>query len=333
MRGRMARWMCTAAMSIVALACASACGVPDSFRTISDRGASIRNLFDILLIISALVFLLVAVLLVYMLIRFRERPGAAEPSQTEGSRKLEIAWTVAPVLLLTGVFVITARTLIHVHAAPAGDPVRIEVVGHQWWWEFRYPDLGIVTANELHVPVGESLHFEITGADVIHSFWVPRFGWKMDAIPGKTNEMVLTVDRAGTYDGACTEYCGAEHAWMRIRVVAEPRDVFDVWVRGQQQPAGPAQGAAADGQRVFLGNTCQNCHAIRGTPANGAVGPDLTHFGSRATIGAGVVPNTPDNLRDWIRHAGAVKPGVLMPPFNLSDSDLQALVTYLEGLK
>ena len=217
--------------------------------------------------------------------------------------------------------------------AESPSAMRVEVVGHQWWWEYRYPDLNVVTANELHVPVGVPLRLELTSNDVIHSFWAPQFGWKKDAIPGKTNTMPVQVDQPGVYDGTCTEYCGTQHAWMRVRVVAQSTDEFNAWVQQQQQPASSSQDpTAARGQQVFTGSTCVNCHTLRGTTANGQVGPDLTHFGSRSIIGAGVLENTPDNLRQWISNPQAIKPGVLMPGYSsLSDDDLTALVTYLEG--
>jgi cytochrome c oxidase subunit 2 len=218
-----------------------------------------------------------------------------------------------------------------VDAAQPGAP-RLYVIGHQWWWEYAYPDLGVITANELHVPVGVGLAIDLESRDVIHSFFVPHFGLMRDAVPGKTNHLSLSVDRAGTFDGVCTQFCGAQHAWMRQRITAEPRDQFDAWVAQQRQPA---SASGAPGQQVFLQNTCVSCHAIRGLPAPAQVGPDLTHFGSRSTLGAGVLDNTPANLRSWIRNPHSIKPGVLMPAFgaSLSDQDLDALVDYLESLK
>jgi cytochrome c oxidase subunit 2 len=313
------------------LPAASACTVPDSFRTVTDHGGSVRSLFVGLLVISALVFLGVAGLLGYLLVRFRARPGDDEPPQTEGSRRLEIAWTAAPALLLVVVFLFTISTM-RTMSSSAAAPLHIQVTGSQWWWEFRYPDSGAVTANEVHLPAGTPVQLDITSRDVIHSFWVPRIGWKMDAVPGKTNTMNFTPEQVGTYDGACSEYCGAQHAWMRISVVVEPRADFDRWLAAQAQPAATG-GADARGQQIFLDNTCINCHAIRGTVAGGNVGPDLTHIGSRATIGAGIAPRTPENLAAWIGDARSIKPGVLMPPYTFSDDDLRALAAFLNGLK
>ena len=254
-----------------------------------------------------------------------------EPRQVQGNRRLEVIWTVTPALVLAGIFVAVVQTMRSVDAAPP-DAARVRVIGHQWWWEYQYPDRGVVTANELHVPTGVPLRVDLESVDVIHSFWVPQFGLMRDTIPGKLNQMALTIDRPGDYAGACTQYCGAQHAWMRQRVVAEPPDQFDAWAQQQAQPAAPSN---LPGQQVFLQNTCVDCHAIRGR-APAQVGPDLTHFGSRSTIGAGVLPNTPDgsNLRSWIRDAQSIKPGVLMPTYHsLTDQDLNDLVQYLESLK
>jgi cytochrome c oxidase subunit II len=304
----------------------------DSFDPVTTQGLSISNLFGVELVASGLLLALVTGVMVAALVRFRARGGpedASEPRQVEGNRRLEIAWTVTPALVLAGVFVAVVQTMRTVDAAPADAP-RLRVIGHQWWWEFQYPDRGVVTANELHVPTGVALRVDLESVDVIHSFWVPQFGMMRDTIPGKLNQMALTVQRPGDYAGGCTQYCGAEHAWMRERVVAEPPDQFDAWAQQQAQPAAPS---GLRGQQVFLQNTCVSCHPIRGL-APAQVGPDLTHFASRGTLGGGVLTNTPDNLRNWIRDAQAIKPGVLMPAFrSLSDQDLADLVQYLESLR
>jgi cytochrome c oxidase subunit 2 len=271
-------------------------------------------------------------LLGYMLVRYRAgAPG--EPSEREGNRRLEIVWTAAPALLLIVLFIITVRAMLNVKDPPA-DELRVEVIGHQWWWEYRYPDGNVVTANELHLPADTPVRLEITAADVIHSFWVPQLGWKQDAIPNKTNVMHVMIDQSGTWDGACAEYCGAQHAWMRINLIVQPPADFNAWLQSQAQPAAaPADELAQQGQQVFLANTCLNCHAIGGTAANATVGPNLTHLASRATLGAGVIANTPDELTRWVVNAPAVKPGVLMPAFTLTAAELRALTHYLEGLR
>ncbi len=331
-RKRVARAALLAGMALLGTSGCQA--LPASFQPVTREGLAVSNLFNLELALSALLFLLVAGVLGLALVRFRGQPGAVDPPQTAGNRRLEITWTVLPALVLAVMFGLAVWTMRTVDAsAPGAMP--ITVIGHQWWWEFQYPDQHVVTANELHAPAGTPLQLAIQSADVIHSFWVPEFGWMRDAIPGKTNSMSVQVAQPGEFLGACTQYCGTEHAWMRIRVVTEPRDQFDAWLQQQQRPAAaPANATAARGQQVFLQNTCVNCHMIAGTSAQGSVGPDLTHVGSRATLGAGVLANSPENLRDWIHDAQAVKPGALMPNFrDLPDADLQALVTYLEGLQ
>ena len=316
------------------LVAAAGCGAIDSFNPVTPQGQSIARLFIVALIVSAVIFLLVSGLLAYILVRFRGRPGEPEPPQAHGNTRLEIAWTVAPALVLAGLFLLTLRTMSAVDAS-APSALRVRVIGHQWWWEYQYPDLGVVTANELRLPVGAPVRLEVQGADVVHSFWVPQLGWKKDAIPGKTNDMWVQFDQAGTYDGACTEFCGLQHAWMRIRLIAGPPEQFKAWIEQERRPASPPQGETGRrGQAIFLQNTCVNCHAVQGTAATARVGPDLTHFGGRSTIGAGVAANTPENLRRWVRQARAVKPGVLMPDYaNLSEEDLAVLVDYLGTLK
>jgi len=317
------------------LVCGAACRGPiDSFAPVTPQGRAISDLFVVTLVLSALVFLLVVGVLAYVLVRFRERPNDAEPRQIHGNTRLEIGWTIAPVLLLVVLFFMTIQTQRAVEAEAPGA-LRVRVIGHQWWWEYQYPDLGLITANELHLPVGRPLRLELEGADVIHSYWVPQLGWKKDTIPGKTNDIWVQFDQAGVYDGACTEYCGAQHAWMRVRLVAEPADQFDAWAEQQRRPSpAPANDTLRRGQAVFLQNTCVNCHAVAGTLANARVGPDLSHFGSRTTIGSGVLENTPENLRRWLAEVQRVKPGALMPNYNtLPDDDMRALVDYLEGLK
>ena len=235
-------------------------------------------------------------------------------------------------MTLAIIFVLVVQTMRTVDAAqPSAMPVT--VTGHQWWWAFSYPDQQAVTANELHVPVGAPMTFRLESADVIHSLHVIRFGWMQDLVPGKTNTMSVFVDRPGTYDGTCNQYCGAQHAWMRLRVIAEPMDTFNAWALLQSQPAVAPSGLA--GEQVFLHNTCVSCHTIRGLPgASGTVGPDLTHVGGRLTLGAGVIDNTPANMRSWISNPQPIKPGVLMPAYHtLIPSDLGSLVDYLESLK
>ena len=302
-----------------------------SFDPVSPQGLSISNLFWFELIVSGLLLALVVGVLVIALTRFRAAPGdATEPPQRHGNRRLEVIWTVSPAVLLAIVFVLVIATIRTVDADQPGART-LRVVGHQWWWEYVYADPQATTANELHVPTGTPLQMSLESIDVIHSFHVPQFGWMQDLVPGKANRMSILVDRAGVYDGYCNQYCGLQHAWMRVRVVAEPPDQFNTWIQQQREPVTPS---GARGEQVFLQNTCVACHAIRGLPPTADIGPDLTHVGGRSTLGAGVIDNTPDNLRRWIFNPQAIKPGVLMPAYQkLGDADLSALVDYLESLK
>ena len=279
--------------------------------------------------IALLIFLGVEGALIYAVWRYRSsRPSAGEPARFERNTRLEIAWTAAPALVLAVVFVLMLGTMAEIGGAAIEPGLRVRAVGHQWWWEFGYG--GVTTANELHIPVDTSVDLELASADVIHSFWVPALGGKTDMLPGTVNHLRLFARRAGVYEGQCAEFCGVEHAWMRIRVVAESQADFDRWLASQGQPAATRGGG---GERVFLASICVNCHAIRGTLAAGTAGPDLTHVGARATLGAGVLPNDVARVRAWLADPQQYKPGALMPRVPLSDTELDALAAYLASLK
>jgi cytochrome c oxidase subunit 2 len=304
------------------------------FNANSPQAQAIADLFIWNLAIAGLIFTLVTGLVIYIAIRYRARPDTAEPAQIFGERRLEIAWTVAPALLL---LVVAGFTVATMRAAdpPVGDQQPdLVVTGLQWWWRVEYPKSGVVTANEIHIPTGRQLLVRIEASDVVHDFWVPALGPKRDLVPGHPNQIWLAANTPGTYFGACSEYCGAEHAWMLLRVIAQPQAEFDAWQQQQAQAAAtPAAGDAARGARLFQQQTCVNCHAIAGTGANARVGPDLTHIASRQTLGAGRIDNTPENLARWLANPQELKPGALMPRFQFSDADLQALVAYMETLK
>lgn len=305
----------------------------ESFDPVTRQGLSITNLLWLEMAISGALLAVVVGVLVAALLRFRAkgREAEAEPPQVHGSRRLELLWTATPAATLLVIFILVIVTMRTVDAAqPAAQP--LVVVGHQWWWQMTYPDQQVITANEMHVPTGSPLQISLQSVDVIHSLHVPHFGWMQDLVPGKTNTMWVVVDRVGTYDGTCNQYCGLQHAWMRFKVIAEPPDQFNAWAQAQSQPVTPTGSA---GEQVFMRNTCVACHTIRGlNGATGDVGPDLTHFGSRLTLGAGVLDNTAQNLKAWLADPQAIKPGVLMPAFkSLSDADLSALAEYLETLK
>src|SRR5262249_43886150 len=271
-------------------------GVTTIFKPLGQPTQEIKETSLLVLAVSAVIFVVVAGLLVYGLIRFRHRAGdeASEPPQVYGSNQIELAWTVLPILVVFVLILVTSRTIADIqNRRPPPGTVQATVVGHQWWWEIRYPELGIVTANELHVPAStadkrQPTFLKLQSADVAHSFWVPHLTGKTDLIPNRENLMWIEPTKPGTYLGNCAEYCGTQHARMLIRVVVHSPDDFVRWVKEQQQAAALATNAA-DGRKAFFANSCVNCHTIRGTSAQGKFGPDLTHLMSRDTLGAGAV--------------------------------------------
>jgi cytochrome c oxidase subunit 2 len=300
----------------------------------SPQAQAIANLFAGSLAIAGIIFVVVTGLVFYIVYRYRSRPGMGEPRQLGGHTRLEIAWTIAPALLLVAMFGWTITTM-RAADPPVGDQQPdLVVTGLQWWWQIEYPQSGVITANEIHIPVGTRLLLRLESADVIHDFWVPQLGPKRDAVPGQPNHLWIEADTPGVYLGACAEYCGEQHAWMRLRVIAQPQAEFDAWVQQQKQaPSAPAGGDAAQGAQIFQQRTCINCHAIAGTGSSARAGPDLSHLASRETLGAGVITNTPENLRRWLADPQAVKPGNHMPSLRLTDAELNALVAYLETLQ
>lgn len=298
---------------------------------------TMAELWWLMLALGALVFVGVVVLLVLGLRRGRrDVESTPAPATGRSSRWLIGGGVVMPVLVLVVVFGATVAAMRDVPSeAPAGALV-VEVIGHQWWWEVRYPEEDITTANELHLPVGRAVSIELSSADVIHSFWVPALGGKLDALPDGTNTLVLEADEPGEFDSECAEFCGLQHANMALVVVAEPQDRFLLWVDAQQRPAAePGDARAERGREVFLGDEarCAACHTVRGTAADASDGPDLTHVGGRPTIGAGTLSNTSMNLEDWVRNPHTAKDGVGMPASRLSDEELEAVVAYLETLE
>lgn len=292
--------------------------------------------------ITGAIFIVVAGLLLYALIRYRS-PATGdenfqEPPQIYGSNQIELSWTVIPILLVVILFLATARVVYSTeHAQRPSEALNVSVIGHQFWWEYRYPKLGIVTANEVHIPVSGPrdhmpTYLTMSSADTDHSFWVPRLSGKTDVIPNKVNEMWFDPEAAGIYLGQCAEYCGTSHAKMLIRVYADSPQAFSAWVANQQKPA-VEDPSVKEGRDVFEHNACINCHTIRGTVATGRFGPDLTHLASRDTILSGSVPNTAINLHNFIQNPEYLKPGVLMPEMHLNDHDLDAVTAYLGTLK
>jgi cytochrome c oxidase subunit II len=310
------------------------------FAPASTPAKSIADLSVFVLVITGLIFVIVFTLLVYSVVKFRARASdkGREPAQVYGSTQIEVAWTIIPILIVVVMFLATARVIHAIQDAPEPpDAMQVTVIGHQYWWEFRYPKLGIVTANELHIPVSDPSHptptfLQLLSADTDHSFWVPELAGKTDLIPNHPNKMWMDPRRTGVFLGQCAQYCGMQHAKMLLRVSVDGPEDFAAWVHAQQTLAIEDAEVIA-GRRVFESNACMNCHAVAGTVANGRFGPDLTHLMSRATIAAGAAQNTHDNLRLWIRDPSRIKPGSLMPAMQLNDADLDAVVSYMETLR
>lgn len=313
--------------------------VGNIFKPLATPAESVYHLSMLVMMVCAAIFITVAGLLTFTIVRFRGKAGdGREPAQVYGSDRIELAWTVIPILIVLVLTMATARVVIAIQNKPAPkDAVQVTVIGHQWWWEIRYPDLGIVTANELHVPVSTATKPAVTflklqSADVAHSFWVPQLSGKTDLIPNRTNTMWIDPRQEGTFLGNCAEYCGMQHANMLLRVIVQSPADFEEWAASQERNA--SDDSRIDAGRVaFLSLSCVNCHRVSGTPAVGTFGPDLSHVMSRDTLGSGVIPNTPENLRAWVKDPQVIKPGNLMPNMQLNSGELDEVVAYLSSLK
>src|SRR5271168_3342371 len=314
--------------------------IPSIFDPRSTPADELSRHSHFILAITGLIFLVVFTLLAYAVLKFRQTKANAErePAQVYGSTQIEMAWTIIPILIVVVLFLAVARVIHAVEDAPKpATAVEVTAIGHQFWWEFRYPALGVVTANELHVPVSDPAHptptfLKLLSADTDHSFWIPQLAGKTDLIPNRVNETWIDPHETGVFLGQCAQYCGTQHAKMLLRVYVDSPEEFAAWVSAQRQPANRDEKEAA-GRHVFETTACLNCHAVGGTNGTGRFGPDLTHLMSRQTIAAGAAENTPANLRLWIQNPDAIKFGSLMPAMKLSDADLDALVRYLETLK
>jgi cytochrome c oxidase subunit 2 len=312
---------------------------PNMFKSVSTPADNEFTLSMFVLAITGGIFVVVGALGAYAVVKYRQRGhDDTEPAQVYGSTQIELAWTVIPVIIVVVLFLTTARIIFAIQDNPKPkSALDVTVVGHQFWWEYRYPKYGIVTANELHVPLSDSknptpTYLTLHSADVIHSFWVPQLAGKVDLIPNHTNEMWIDPHAPGMYVGQCGQFCGIQHAHMLLRVYVDTPEQFEAWIENQQHPAADDQQVAM-GKQVFLTQACMNCHAVKGTPANGHFGPDLTHFGGRDTLASGEVPNTPQNLRAWIRNPSDIKPGALMPAMQLDETQLSQVTAYLSSLK
>jgi cytochrome c oxidase subunit 2 len=281
------------------------------------------------------IFVVVEGALVVALLRFMGRKGE-DPHQMHGHTGVEVAWTLAPAMILVFIGVPTVMTIFRTQAPAPKNSLEIQVIGHQWWWEFRYPQLGIVTANEVHLPQGRPVHFILNSADIIHSFWIPRLGGKRDVIPTRTNHLWWTADSVGVMPGQCAEFCGTSHANMRLLGVVDSPSDFDAWVAAEKDtlPVPPSDSLALEGAKVFAnpGKLCSTCHTMNGVSA-GVVGPNLSHVGSRRFIAAGLLENTPTNIARWVQNPPAVKPGALMPVIGITPDEARALAAYLTTRK
>ncbi len=304
---------------------------PSPLYPASSNATSISNLFYFIFWIAVAVFVIVEALLLYSVIRFRRKSEDEMPKQIHGNTKLEIAWTAAPAVVLAIVFALTYQTLTDLANVPK-DSLPVHITGHQWWWQVDYPSLGVVTANEIHLPAMQAASFTVESKDVIHSFWVPELGGKIDVVPGKKNVTWFKPSQTGTFHGQCAEFCGAEHALMRFNVVVESQEQFNAWVAAQKEKAAPSD-TLTQGMAAFTQLGCIACHTIDGTPAQGKVGPNLTHLASRTTIAAGSLDMNSVNLRAWITNPQGVKPGVSMPTLAMTPDQVAALMAMLQSLK
>jgi cytochrome c oxidase subunit 2 len=314
---------------------------------LTEYGAKQQRLWEQILLPAFIVFVAVEGVLVYTIWRYRRRPGHPRPEQIHGNTRLEVMWTIAPALILAYIAVPTVTTIFEIGGEPPSDAMRVQVVGHQWWWEYQYLDFNppIVTANELRMPVGKNVSLQLESADVIHSYWLPRLGGKRDVVPNHTNHIWFDAPQQPGppegYLGQCAEFCGASHANMRARGFVDSQADFDAWVRTQQSAAVAPSPSVAQGADLFKTRGCVGCHQIVGVNAtaaqtfasSGLIGPNLTHVGSRTTIAAGTLPNDPQSMAAWLRDPPAVKPGSRMPKLGLNEPDIAALVAYLESLK
>ena len=323
---------------------AQAAPAHDALRPAGVQAAHIFSLWTVTLTVCSLVFAAVLIALLFAVARAPRVSRDASPDLGSLERperrvgRVVSGASIASVVLLFGLLLADIMTDRALSRLPVADAVHLEMTGHQWWWEARYaddtPGSGFAVANELHVPVGRPVVISLKADDVIHTFWVPNLHGKKDMIPGRESTIEFRADRAGTYRGQCAEFCGLEHALMAFTVVAEPPAEYDAWVARQRTPAPqPVDALQAQGERLFTTGNCAGCHTVRGTSANGVIGPDLTHVMSRPMLAAETFENTPANLESWIKAPGSMKPGTTMPASQLSAQDLNALIAWIRTLQ
>lgn len=315
--------------------------VQNIFEPTSTPAQLIDNAGMLTLLICLGIFLIVTFLLFFSLWRYRRRGSdddTLEPPQVYGSTAIELAWTVPPIMIVVVLVLVTARTVGEIqNHQPTGNPIRVRVVGHRFWWEYQYTDQKVTTANELNVPVSylsapRPIELTLESADVIHGFWVPELSGKLQAVPNHANNLWLEPSVQGTYLGNCTVLCGQQHANMLLRVIVRSPDEYQRWLENEKKPAQTTPDVEA-GRQQFIVSSCGSCHTIKGTDAHGVFGPDLTHFANRETLGSGVAKNDEPNLRAWLQNPQALKPGCLMPNMQLNEAQLKNLLAYLKALK
>jgi cytochrome c oxidase subunit 2 len=320
------------ALSLLATACNET--PQTAFNPRSEYAKDGLDLFVLIIWMGVVIGVIVEAVLIWAAIRYRRRPGDRLPPQIHGNTVVEIAWTTGPVIVVGYILFVTLPVIFTTQAPAPTGALDVDVIGHQFWWEFQYPDAKVVTANELHLPIGRPANLILRSDDVIHSFWVPALGGKRDAFPGHTNYIWMTPNSAGEFPGQCYQLCGYSHGNMRERAIIESPADFQTWLTAQQQPAlQPTAPDAVEGAQTFQTRGCSGCHTITGTPAQARVGPNLTHFASRGTLAGSIFDSTTANLRLWLKDPPAVKPGSIMPNLGLNDHELDVLVAYLQSLK
>ena len=304
-----------------------------TFNPKSDNAIKIHDVYTLVWILAGIVMAAVLALTLAFSLVFRERPGGKAASHIHGNPKLEVIWTLIPVIIGLLIAIPSFQVILDTTGDAPDGAIEIVATGHQWWFEFEYPDEGLVTANELHIPVGRPVNIELRSVDVIHSFWVPQLSGKVDMVPGHNNRLWFTPNTPGEYYGQCAEFCGTSHANMRFRVVVDSEADYAAWVAAQTSDAQVAEGELAQAGEGIATTICAACHTIRGTGAAGVIGPDLTHVGSRGLIASGIVDNDAEGLAEWLTNPPEVKPGSKMPNLNLSGDQIEQLVAYLQGLQ
>jgi cytochrome c oxidase subunit 2 len=320
-------------MAMLATACEET--PQTAFNPRSDYANEGLSLFQLTIYMGVAIGVLVEAVLIFAAIRYRRRAGDRLPPQIHGNTMIEVLWTSGPVVAVAYILFVTLPVIFSTQAPAPADSMLVKVIGHQFWWEFQYPDASVVTANELHLPIDRTANLELLSNDVIHSFWIPALGGKRDAFPGHTNYIWMKPDSTGEFPGQCYQLCGYSHGNMRERAIIESQAQFDSWLAAQRQPAvtPPADGPVAQGAQLVQQKGCAGCHTIQGTGAAGNVGPNLTHFASRGTFAGSIFERTDDNLRKWLKDPPKEKPGSIMPNLGLSDQEITSLVAYLQSLR